>query len=219
MKQKFVLSFLILLILSSQVSALDYTIGYQVHDAQYNYVSKLGIYSRNTATDGYDEERKLNEPYSSYPNMNIALHKVAGIDGWNWDTGFYEQDFRESIFPGQSVAFDFYVWADPSVDNREMTLAITRLSLADDMNYRLSLLYTPSGTTYSGPNEWSVSGPCNEFGDTIIAILPFYTTDNGLTGYKFRAEITAVPEPSSLLVLGGAVASAIGYALRRTRHQ
>ena len=61
--------------------------------------------------------------------------------------------------------------------------------------------------TYTGPTQWGI--------DHGTITLPYYANYDGLTGYHFRMEFTAVPEPSSLAALGGGVMGLL--ALRRRR--
>ena len=49
------------------------------------------------------------------------------------------------------------------------------------VSFSLSLVSIPQGVEYTGPTTW---GP-----ETSEITLPFYSTDNGESGYKFRLTV------------------------------
>jgi hypothetical protein len=67
---------------------------------------------------------------------------------------------------------------------------------------------------YTGPTQWSMSHDTPYHADIV---LPYYATSDPSTGYKFRAEVTAVPEPSALIALMSGLAGVGGLAARRRR--
>ena len=67
--------------------------------------------------------------------------------------------------------------------------------------------------SYTGPTQWTMSHENPTHADIV---LPYYATSDPSTGYKFRAEVTAIPEPSSLLALACGLAGAI-VGVRRAR--
>lgn len=159
---------------------------------------------------GFDGEFKLSP--NAYPNsILIGIYKTMGIDGWDWDTGFYTADHRPPLNPGQTLTFNkIYVWADPTVPAGQDILLSRNIGLKNpNVTYKLTLVSTPAGVSYSGPWEWGADH------DTIV--LPFFSTDDGTKGYEFKAEFTVIPEPSSLLALFGGLAGLGGVALKRRR--
>lgn len=210
MKAKFILILILLLGITSQVCANEYSYGfmYMVKNITGDY--KINFGSQQGATDGYDMELISPGPYQS--KNNIAQYKENGKDGWNGDTGFYISDVRSPLTNGQTAIFNFYVWGGTSASSQDICVYLNSSPwLSPGLTYALNLVQIPDGITYTGRRTWAV-----EYGNII---LPFYSTDNPLTGYKFEATITAppVPEPSSLLALFSGLAGIGGFALKRRR--
>lgn len=160
-------------------------------------------------TDGYDGEHDLTLPFPSNP-VHIALYKTQGVDSWDGASGFYIDDLRQALLPGQTALFnDIYLWVEPGTPSHDIVLGLVASDIDPGVTYRLSLVSLPTGVTYTGRTEWEV--------DDRYVTLPFYSTDDGRTGYRFRAEFTAIPEPSSLTALASALCGAGGLALRRRR--
>jgi hypothetical protein len=170
----------------------------------------LGFYE--CFSDGYDGKEAKIYPYQYVNSSFIGIYKTMGVDGWDWDTGFYMEDYRPAINRGQTLTFNkIYVWADPTVPAGQDILLYRLLGpkVSSNVTYKLTLVSTPEGVTYSGPWEWGA------YHDTIV--LPFFSTDDGTKGYEFKAEFTVIPEPSSLIALFGGLAGMSGAALRRRR--
>ena len=158
------------------------------------------------ATDGFDGEFQFT-PSTGY-GAYFAFHKTAGVQGWDGATGWYSEDFRAPLAAGQMSVMDgIYLWAVPGTPKKNLVVELTEVWIPASIHYRLTLVQVPAGIQYSGPREWGIS-------DKLL-VLPYYATADGLTGYKFRAEFTAVPEPSSLAALGGGMMGLL--ALRRRR--
>ena len=167
-----------------------------------------GIASLPGAGKGFDNEKRW--PSSSPTGVLLGFYRVAGVDGWNADTGYYYGDIREQLLPGTSVRIDgLYLWATPDTAAQDMRLYLNEPTYLDGLTYSLFLDYVPGGITYGGPRVWTAHH------GTIA--LPFFSTSDGLAGYRFHVELTAIPEPSSLLALVGGLAGAGGFALRRRR--
>jgi len=133
-------------------------------------------------TSGFDNEQALQTPVPS--GILVAVHKQNGTN-WTAPTGFYRNELRETADAGTTVVIDdIYLWATPDVRKTDLHLCqVTPPLLAEGLTYKLKLVSVPSGVTYSGPTEWDTS-------DKVIT-LPFYSTSDGTTGYKFKIEITA----------------------------
>ncbi len=144
----------------------------------------------------------------------VGVYKVQGVDGWDSATGFYDSDAQQPMLKGTTRTIDgIYLWATPGSFSSKLYVRLGSspwLGGYPFMSYKLSLLTIPTGINYTGPREWGIN-------DTVIA-LPYYTTNDGTTGYKFQMEFTApaVPEPSSLLALFSGLAG-LGFAVRRKR--
>lgn len=135
------------------------------------------------ATAGNDNEQPLGSPSSTAVVM--AVHKTAETNGWNGDTGFYLSDARQTLAPGGSVTVEnVYLWAGPDAPQGDLHVGLYPQPFVESgLTYKLTLVSVPSGVTYSGPTEWGIN-------DKLIT-LPFYSTSDGTTGYKFKIEITA----------------------------
>lgn len=200
-----VLTLALLVIGGSCYAGYDYGIMY----VPYAGGTKIILESRANATDGFDGELALTLPYPSNP-VHIATYKTFGVDGWNGLDGFYFEDYRAPLVPSQTITFnDIYLWAEPGTPSHEIQLELSPWIDPTAVTYRLSLVSVPNEIAYSGAMEWGL--------DDAYILLPFYSTDNGRTGYRFRAEFTAVPEPSSFLTLGMGGLGMLGMALKRRR--
>jgi len=164
-------------------------------------------------TDGYNGEILWPSDWPMATHVNFALYNVNGVNGWNGATGFYMDDNRSPLAAGQTRVIDnIYLWAGPNVQSQKIGIVRELGSISPDVDMRLTLLYVPQGIDYSGPWQWNKTYLLN-----AAVVLPFYSTSDGTTGYRFRLEFTAVPEPSSLLALAGGVTGIGGLALRRRR--
>lgn len=190
----------------SYASAYGFDIKYYIRGADSGEMSgvKRGFSGSLGDSDGYDHETQL----PSLPGVCAGFWKVNSIEGWDGTTGLYTWDRRAALTEGERKTEDIFVWAAPGTQSQDILVAAS-MSLAQGVNYRLSLVNIPNGVTYIGPREW---GP-----DDGTITLPFYDTDDPLTGYKFLAEVTAVPEPSSILTLAGGLAGLGGLALKRRK--
>lgn len=155
----------------------------------------------------YDETMWPDNP--SPTGVLLGFYNVDGINEWDSTTGWYSGTARELVSTGTSVVIDnLYLWATTGTPSQNLQLYLQGNSwIPSSLNYKLSLISAPDG--YTGQTEWGIT-------DTIIT-LPFYSTDDGTTGYRFRAEFTAVPEPSSILALVSGLGGVVGLALRRRR--
>ena len=117
---------------------------------------------------------------------------------------------EELLQPGQTLVINnIYLWAEPDAADPSIQFQQMAWFAQGGVTYTLSLVSIPDGVNYPGPREW---GP----GTSQIA-LPFYGTNDGRTGYKFRAEFTAIPEPSSLLALASGLAGRGGVVVKRKK--
>ena len=78
---------------------------------------------------------------------------------------------------------DIYLWATPGTESQDLHLRLQDGPSLDGVTLTLALVSIPSGVTYTGPTEWG--------SETTDIVLPFYSADDGKTGYKFRVTITA----------------------------
>lgn len=133
-------------------------------------------------TSGFDNEQVIQTPLPS--GILVGIYKQNGT-GWTAPTGFYRNELRETVATGNTAVIeDIYLWATPDVQQTDLHLCqITPPLLAEGLSYKLKLMSVPNGVTYNGPTEWGAS-------DKVIT-LPFYSTNDGTTGYKFKIEITA----------------------------
>lgn len=157
---------------------------------------------------GYDYESAIGQYLPT--DIAIATYKEYGKNGWNGPTEIYDSDCRAYLQPGKTdIIGDIYLWAGTAVAPRDLQLWINHYWLDAGLTYTLRLVQIPVGITYTGPTQWGL-------GHGTIS-LPFFATDDFSQGYMFQAEITAVPEPSSLLALAGGMAGLGGFALKRRK--
>ena len=197
-----------LIILSTSCeAAYDFYVMYSTLPVQRNTKAVLDTYA--TATDGFDGELVVSVPHG--PRWVYMLpYKTPGVDGWNGPEGFYSCDSRAPLQPGQTLVINnIYLWAEPDAADPSIQFQQMAWFAQGGVTYTLSLVSIPDGVNYPGPREW---GP----GTSQIA-LPFYGTNDGRTGYKFRAEFTAIPEPSSLLALASGLAGLGGFVVKRKK--
>ncbi|MHB9036321.1 MAG: hypothetical protein ACYC64_06615 [Armatimonadota bacterium] len=145
--------------------------------------TKMIVGSNPEATNGFDFEH----PWagSTPDGVLIGIHNTNGVDGWSGNTGFYVDDYRPTPTQGNTITIsNIYVWANVGVASQNMHLYLDSAPrIGTDATCKLSLVSVPSGVTYNGPTEWSLP-----HGDIV---LPFYSTSDGMTSYKFKIEITA----------------------------
>lgn len=145
--------------------------------------TKILAASKSQATNSFDNEHSWT---GSIPQgVLVGIHKTNGVDGWGGATGFYVDDIRPVLTQGGSTIInDIYVWATPDVSSQNLYLCLYPAPLlGTGLAYKLYLVSVPNGVTYNGPMEWTI--PHNDI------TLPFYSTTDGTTGYKFKVEITA----------------------------
>ena len=135
------------------------------------------------------------------------FYKQHGVDGWDADNCFLVRDARPLLQAGQTEIFnDLYIWAGTAATPQTMPFSMYPGASFPGFTYTLRLVQIPVGVSYTGPTQWDQNhGPIS---------LPFYATDNPLTGYRFQAVVTAVPEPSSMLALVAGM-GVMGAAFRR----
>jgi len=173
----------------------------------------VGVYDQSV--DGYDEGDQQMDPEA---DVCVAAYKAAGQDGWDGPTGFYKSDQRAPLptTAGAAKTWQFYVWADPDLDQSAEHISLTldphRLPSGDEMSFWLTLADIPSGV--SGGPEPGTSYALTATSSLRLS-LPVFRTDNGLEGYLFELTATVIPEPTSLLALGGGVLCLWGVFRRR----
>jgi hypothetical protein len=167
------------------------------------------LLAMSDAGPGFDGEELW--PPAQHPGVLIGFFKENGVAGWNSTTGFYSTDIRETIAPGGGITVDgLYLWATPDTSVQNLRVSLGSASyLPEGVKCTLYLTSIPKDVDYSGPSHWTL-------GIDEVS-LPYYSTSDGRTGYKFYAVISAVPEPSSILALVGGIAGLGGFALRRRR--
>lgn len=185
MKLKFLLVLMHILLASgcfAQGNPLAYKLHFHTNNG-YTDGAIIAVGAASNGTSAYDGEEAW--PGSSSTGVLLAIHRTNGVDGWNHDTGFYSGDIRETLSPGNNITINgIYLWATPGTQNQELHVyPDARPYLDQGVSYSLKLVSVPEGITYTGPTEWG--------SETTDIGLPFYSTDDGKTGYKFRITITA----------------------------
>jgi len=137
----------------------------------------------------------------------------AQIDGWDGTDGFYRNDYRAPLLPGESKSWVVYFWAANGSTPSNASLGFNwSLNSGPDVVGKVEYIQAPQGIV-GGPEVGTV---WTTAGDHWVQ-LPYYSTSDGLTGYAFKLTLTAVPEPSSILALAGGIAGLGGFVLRRRK--
>jgi len=144
-------------------------------------------------------------------SINLGIYKENGQEGWDSDASFLVREERPTLKGGETAVIrEIYLWAGTSVQPTDLELRLlSPPQLSPGVSYRLKLMSVPESVNYKGPTEWGAE-------DASI-VLPFYSTNDGTTGYRFNAFITVVPEPSCMAALVMALACTGGIALKRTK--
>lgn len=167
-----------------------------------------GLPGMMDGNDGSNSDVMLDQTSAPKP-FYAATYKSNGSDSWNAGNGFYTVDSRPALSAGQTLIEDIYVWAAPDAAADNIAVGAGGGGYDNSaVTYTLRLISIPNGVTYNGLTEWTKSAQI---------VLPFYSTTNGLTGYHFQAQLTAVPEPSSVLALLCGLGSVGVVVLRRRR--
>lgn len=144
---------------------------------------EITVVGMDGAGKGVDDE----ELWANMPSSGILLgvRRVNGTDEWNGTTGFYAGDVRETLASGTSITVDgIYMWAVPGTPSQDMHLRLVdNVFLSPGVSFSLSLVSVPQGVEYTGPTTWGA--------ETSEITLPFFSTDNGENGYKFRLTVSA----------------------------
>lgn len=165
------------------------------------------------ATDGYDPDYDLLAYLGDGPGYTGVYH-INDVAGWTGPTGFYYSDYRAPLAPDEGKAWaPIYLWATESY-----TEPVTYFSFEADgppyppreRKYSLQLTAVPEGL--SGAPDVGTSWALPADGSLFTLELPTWATSDGLTGYQFSFNMTAmVPEPATGL------ACAVAVLLRRRR--
>lgn len=209
--RRLLISVVAALILAAPSAAVpvEYSYSFVYMNNNGGYKSVFATLPFADAGPGYDYELPNTTPFRPV-EIALTFYKENGGDGWDGPTGFYVDDYQACLQPGQTaVVGDIYLWAGPAVTPTNLQLYIFESHLDPGLTYKLRLVQIPLGITYTGPREW---GPNHG-----VISLPFFATDDFTKGYMFRAEITAVPEPSSLVALAGSLFGLGMFQLRRHR--
>ena len=171
----------------------------------------------SSASDNADTQDTL---MASPQYWYMATYHETDVDGWTGDTGFYSTDTRSPLplVAGQSKTWRFYVWKDLSSSGiLEMMWgwSYPNAPAFDKMEYRLTYVRSANGVT-EGSTPVGTSVLLNQYQQGTWS-LPVYRTDDGRTGYMFEFSATVIPEPSSLLAVGGGLGAVGGLALRKRR--
>lgn len=185
---------------------LHYKIAYQAENGGY-FATQFVVAGVENGSKGFDGEGIW--PSTPSSGIILGIRRVSGVDGWNGTTDWYTDDGREMLSPGQSITVDgIYMWAVPGTPSQDIHLRLVDgLFLEPGVSYSLSLVSVPQGIDYAGPTTWG--------SETSEIILPFYSTDNGTTGYRFQLNVSAVPEPSGVLALVSGLFGFGGMLIRR----
>lgn len=210
MKPRLLIAFGVLLVMAQSCSAANYNykiwLWTQSGPATGSFAS---IAADPDAGKGHEWSETIWPSNPSPTGVLLGFYNVNGTNGWDSTTGWYDTTMRESVSAGHSVTIDnLYLWASSGTPSQNLQLQIDYLMIDPNIVYKLTLLSVPTGVNYTGRTAWGT-------GDTTIT-LPFYSTNNGTTGYRFRADFAAVPEPSSLLILVSGCSIGV-FTLRRRR--
>ena len=167
-------------------------------------------------TDGYDGQSPVE--LDGISGVLVKLYRT-----WGGSPAFYTSDYESPIPAGESKIWsDIWLWSQnyTPVLGSQTRIWIDREFAAPSGYWgRLFLDYVPDGLDWAEP--WYYDFPLDDGGISSF-LLPVPITDNPydpmqVTRMHLTVYTTPIPEPSSLLALGGGLIGLAGLALRRRR--
>ena len=165
--------------------------------------------------DGYDGQSPVN--ISGFSGILFAHYRTWGGSG-----AFYHIDLESPIPAGGSKTWpDIWLWSQsytPVFGNCVRVAYEHEPAAPTGYWARLFLDYVPDSLGWTGP--WQFDFPLDHSTDGFY--LPVPITDNPydpmqVTRMHLTVYTTPIPEPSSLLALGGGLGAVGGLVLRRRR--
>lgn len=186
---------------------------------QWNFDHETYLGTSLGASDGYDSSDR---PMDSSGHMHTAIYHASGVDGWDGPTGFYAVDMRSPLetASGSTKTWRMYLWGDLSLNPQWTDIGTSWFGSGvsadafQQIQYRLTYVRSAVGIA---DERVGMSMVLNDWPDGSSWWFPAYRTDNGLNGYVLDLTATAVPEPSSLAVLGIGMLPLAGVAIKRMR--
>lgn len=184
----------------------------------YNGGAGIGVFPG--ARDGWDGGMAGDPNLYPWSGVALVLYRQHSSE-WGGDTGFYDADYESPVLPGTSKTWsDFYLWShdytpDPPGQIEVGTGFEASVDEGPPPGYRGHLVIdqVAAGVTWTGPMDyWFDMTKFNTF------VLPIANVSDPFQGTRFHLTVCApaVPEPSSILPLGFALAG-MGVMLRRRR--
>ena len=169
---------------------------------------------RPGAIDGYNGEYQWSG--QGLPGVAIQPYRQNGPD-WSGPTGFYWEDYRSPIPPGESKTWDdIYLWAQNYTPPGGMAVVWIDPYTPPPSGYtgKLVLDYVPASLGWTGPMEFEL-----DLVNGMTLVLPAPTVTDPLEGVRMHITVYAIPEPASLsvLVLAAAGFGAAVSAVRRKK--
>jgi len=208
-------------LLAAAVAHADWGLSLQTNPADPRSGSTVSLLSQAGYTDGKDDgEIPLVLDYST-PTARIRVRQETGQAGWNYESGWYAQDYRPELTGHGSIVFGrLYVWANPSYAPDNIQLAYYWFIGQDNpsaWDFTLMMLYAPVAS-YTGRTLWQIPASSTKTEWIALVDVPTYRTTDGLTGYQFEFRAHLVPEPAAFTWLGALAASVLGrWAVRTGR--
>jgi len=193
-------------VLSAPAAATEEDLGFFI-EGHLLFGATLGAWP--VGLDGYDVHDQI-----SIPDPWYAIAVYHNEPDWTGPHGFYADDIRASLQPGDTKTWDnIYLWATAISVLPNFTIWFRPIYTPPTYwTYTLYLDYAPPAANWTGPWQWAISPTEN-----TTLVFPTVKSQTGLEGYRFHFTVEAVPEPSSLA--GLAVCGGLALVRLRTKRR
>lgn len=144
------------------------------------------------------------------PYLGIATEELLPADGWNTPVTWT----INGISTVWGEAADFSIWTLNGFGGLDQVIASTRIPTGNGNSWTQDTFsHEHFNLGFSGEGIYDVSFTVSAFNDTLNESF----SDTAVFRFATGAGITAVPEPSSFLVLAGTATAVAGWRARRKK--